>query len=65
MKDLRVTKRGSAGDRAVAIGGFLVVLLPGFFGAEPEQRATTPDGHAIMATAGGKAPAAASCTAPQ
>lgn len=65
MKDLRVTKRGSVGDRAVAIGGFLIVLLTGFFGAEPEQRATTPEGHAIMAIAGCEAPVAAACSAPQ
>lgn len=30
----------SAGDRAVAIAGFLAILLTGFFGDEPETRVT-------------------------
>ena len=35
MRKPRIKKRSSVGDRAVAIGGFLTVLLTGFFGAEP------------------------------
>ena len=35
MKQPRIKQPAPAGDRAVAIGGFLAVLLTGFFGAEP------------------------------
>lgn len=49
MKKPKVTKRAKAGDRAVAIGGFLAVLLTGFFGAEPDA-AMRADARAVMAT---------------
>jgi hypothetical protein len=32
----------SVGDRAVAIAGFLAILLTGFFGDDPEARPTPP-----------------------
>lgn len=38
MEKRRAKRRGSAGDRAVAVGGFLIVVLTGFFGAEPDER---------------------------
>ncbi len=31
-------RRATAGDRAVAIAGFLAILLTGFFGEEPDVR---------------------------
>lgn len=49
MKKPKVTKRAKAGDRAVAIGGFLAVLLTGFFGAEPDA-VTHLGAGAAMAT---------------
>jgi hypothetical protein len=32
------TRASSAGDRAVAIAGFLAILLTGFFGDDPDVR---------------------------
>lgn len=49
MKKLKVTKGAAAGDKAVAIGGFLVMLLAGFFGAEPDV-AMQVDASAMMMT---------------
>ena len=52
MSELQVTKRATLGDKAVAIGGFLAVLLTGFFGAEPtDTSATQRSAHAMIATA--------------
>lgn len=49
MKKLKVTKGAAAGDKAVAIGGFLAMLLTGFFGAEPDV-APQVDVSAMMMT---------------
>lgn len=46
MKKISVNKRAPAGDRAVAIGGFILVLLTGFFGAEP----AVPNEQVVIAT---------------
>jgi hypothetical protein len=35
-------RTSSVGDRAVAIAGFLAILLTGFFGDDPEARPTPP-----------------------
>lgn len=34
---LRRRERASVGDRAVLVGGFLIFLLTGFYGAEPTE----------------------------
>jgi hypothetical protein len=57
MKNPRLTKRAKAGDKAVAIGGFLAVLLTGFFGAEPDAAMQAGAG-APMATTAPYAPGA-------
>lgn len=49
MKKPKVTKDAKAGDKAVAIGGFLAVLLTGFFGAEPDA-AMQANARAMIAT---------------
>jgi hypothetical protein len=36
------SRESSAGDRAVAIAGFLAILLTGFFGDEPPAQPTPP-----------------------
>jgi hypothetical protein len=36
------TRASSAGDRAVAIAGFLAILLTGFFGDDPDVREPVP-----------------------
>ncbi len=61
MKKISVNKRAPAGDRAVAIGGFILVLLTGFFGAEPADM-TASEQVAIATTACGD-DAATNCTA--
>lgn len=38
MSEVEETRRAIAGDRAVAIAGFLAILLTGFFGDEPQPR---------------------------
>ena len=38
MSEVDETRSAAAGDRAVAIAGFLAILLTGFFGDEPEVR---------------------------
>ncbi|MBX6392568.1 MAG: hypothetical protein IRY96_03775 [Burkholderiales bacterium] len=50
MNGRTIVKHRRAGDRAVALGGFLIVLLTGFFGAEPAEEATARQPHAIIAT---------------
>lgn len=39
MSEVDETRSATAGDRAVAIAGFLAILLTGFFGDEPDVRA--------------------------
>jgi hypothetical protein len=41
MSEAEETRRATAGDRAVAIAGFLAILLTGFFGDEPDVRSPT------------------------
>jgi hypothetical protein len=38
MSESAPTRNSTAGDRAVAIAGFLAILLTGFFGDEPDVR---------------------------
>jgi hypothetical protein len=38
MNSLDAARAASAGDRAVAIAGFLAILLTGFFGDDPDVR---------------------------
>ena len=38
MSTLDESRTSSAGDRAVAIAGFLAILLTGFFGDDPDAR---------------------------
>jgi len=38
MCEREETRSATAGDRAVAIAGFLAILLTGFFGDEPDVR---------------------------
>lgn len=38
MKDGEEARAATRGDRAVAIAGFLAILLTGFFGDEPDVR---------------------------
>jgi hypothetical protein len=38
MSESATTRNATAGDRAVAIAGFLAILLTGFFGDEPDVR---------------------------
>jgi hypothetical protein len=64
MKKIRVNKRVPAGDRAVAIGGFILVLLTGFFGAEPAHTTMMSSGERIAtATTACGGDAATNCTA--
>jgi len=52
MKQPRIKKPAPTGDRAVAIGGFLAVLLTGFFGAEPPAQPvqqTVQTAHCVQA----------------
>ncbi|HEY9397613.1 MAG TPA: hypothetical protein VIQ28_08320 [Burkholderiales bacterium] len=61
MKKISVNKRAPAGDRAVAIGGFILVLLTGFFGAEPADVA--PNERVVIATTACGDEASTHCTA--
>lgn len=61
MKKISVNKRAPAGDRAVAIGGFVLVLLTGYFGAEPAD--TAASGQVAIATSACSAEASTHCTA--
>jgi len=38
MSTLDESRTSNAGDRAVAIAGFLAILLTGFFGDDPDAR---------------------------
>lgn len=38
MSTLDESRTSTAGDRAVAIAGFLAILLTGFFGDDPDVR---------------------------
>ena len=38
MSPLDESRTSTAGDRAVAIAGFLAILLTGFFGDDPDVR---------------------------
>jgi hypothetical protein len=38
MSPLDESRTATAGDRAVAIAGFLAILLTGFFGDDPDAR---------------------------
>ena len=38
MSSLDESRTSNAGDRAVAIAGFLAILLTGFFGDDPDAR---------------------------
>lgn len=38
MSETDEPRKATAGDRAVAIAGFLAILLTGFFGDEPDPR---------------------------
>ena len=51
MSTLEESRASSAGDRAVAIAGFLAILLTGFFGDDPDVRAQpVPAPPAIQST---------------
>jgi hypothetical protein len=42
MSTLEESPASTAGDRAVAIAGFLAILLTGFFGDDPDTRPQPP-----------------------
>lgn len=61
MKKISVNRRAPAGDRVVAIGGFILVLLTGFFGAEPADVA--PNERVVIATSACSNDATTNCAA--
>jgi hypothetical protein len=58
MNPTIVQQQGERGDRAVAIGAFLVFLATGFFGEEPRLVAPPPAHRAQVAPQAPTLPAA-------
>ncbi len=49
MSTLDESRTSNAGDRAVAIAGFLAILLTGFFGDDPDVRSQpAPPSHTVQ-----------------
>jgi hypothetical protein len=51
MSTLDESRTSTAGDRAVAVAGFLAILLTGFFGDDPEVRSQPASSPATVQSA--------------